>query len=73
MLLQNPAQNVLYFYILIGLSLVMGIMAVIPIVADMPVVISLLNSYSGIAACFAGFVMNNNLHRVGALLHLGLF
>lgn len=69
MLLQNPAQNVLYFYILIGLSLVMGIMAVIPIGgADMPVVISLLNSYSGMAACSAGFVMNNNLLIVAGAL-----
>jgi NAD(P) transhydrogenase subunit beta len=46
----------------IGLSLLFGIMAVIPIGgADMPVVISLLNSYSGLAACAAGFAINNNI------------
>ena len=69
MLLQNPAANVNYFYLLSVLSLVMGIMAVIPIGgADMPVVISLLNSYSGMAACSAGFVMNNNLLIVAGAL-----
>ena len=42
-----------------GLAFVLGIMAVIAIGgADMPVVISLLNSYSGLAACAAGFVIS---------------
>ena len=47
--------------VLIVLALVLGVMAVIPIGgADMPVVISLLNSYSGVAACAAGFAIGNN-------------
>jgi len=69
MLLKNPADNIQYFYIISGLSLIMGVMAVLPIGgADMPVVISLLNSYSGMAACSAGFVMNNNLLIVAGAL-----
>lgn len=44
------------------ISLVLGWLLVIPIGgADMPVVVSLLNSYSGIAACAAGFVIGNNV------------
>lgn len=55
---------------MVGLSLAIGIMAVLPIGgADMPVVISLLNAYSGVAVCAAGFVINNNLLIVaGALI-----
>ena len=53
-----------------GLAFLLGIMAVIAIGgADMPVVISLLNSYSGLAACAAGFVISNNLLIItGALV-----
>ena len=50
-----------YFYLLIALSAIIGITLTIPIGgADMPVVISLLNSYSGIAAASTGFVLDNN-------------
>ncbi|NIA28812.1 MAG: NAD synthetase [Actinobacteria bacterium] len=52
----------LLFYIIVGLSLIYGVLFVIPIGgADMPVVISLLNSFSGLAACAAGFVVKNNV------------
>ncbi|MBU2883547.1 NAD(P)(+) transhydrogenase (Re/Si-specific) subunit beta [Psychrosphaera sp. B3R10] len=58
-----------WHYIAIGLALVMGIMLVLPIGgADMPVVISLLNSYSGLAACAAGFALENNLLIVAGAL-----
>lgn len=58
----NPAVAYPVLIVCIVLSLVLGIMAVIPIGgADMPVVISLLNSYSGMAGCAAGFVIVNSV------------
>jgi NAD(P) transhydrogenase subunit beta len=49
------------FWGLMALACVLGVLLVIPIGgADMPVVISLLNSYSGLAACATGFVIQNN-------------
>ena len=53
-------SDVSYLYIIVGLSLMVGILIVIPIGgADMPVVVALLNSYSGIAGAGAGFVLGN--------------
>lgn len=56
-------------YALIGLSLLLGILAVIPIGGgDMPVVIAILNSFSGLAASAAGFVIFNNVLIVAGCL-----
>jgi NAD(P) transhydrogenase subunit beta len=62
--------NIPVFLVLVAISLVLGVMFVLPIGGgDMPVVISLLNSYSGIAASVAGFIlMNNMLIIAGALV-----
>jgi NAD(P) transhydrogenase subunit beta len=61
--------NLSYLYAVISLSFVFGVMFVIPIGGgDMPVVISLLNSYSGLAACAAGFAINNILLIVAGAL-----
>lgn len=50
------------FVLLVLIALVLGVMLVLPIGgADMPVVIALLNSYSGLAAAAAGFVIDNNV------------
>lgn len=63
-------QNIALFLGLVAISLLLGVLFVIPIGgADMPVVVSLLNSYSGLAASAAGFIlMNNMLIIAGALV-----
>ncbi|MFH0753278.1 MAG: NAD(P)(+) transhydrogenase (Re/Si-specific) subunit beta [Candidatus Omnitrophota bacterium] len=65
----QPTNN-LVFLLILALSLILGVLIVIPIGgADMPVVISVLNSYSGLVACTTGFVINNVLLIVvGALV-----
>jgi len=68
LLVGNPAQEPL-FLALIGAALLLGVFLVLPIGgADMPVVIALLNSYSGIAAATAGFIMNNTMLIVAGSL-----
>lgn len=60
---------IIAFAILAGLSLLLGIFFVLPIGgADMPVVISLLNSLSGLAASATGFVLDNNLLIISGTL-----
>ena len=55
-------QNQSNYWILVVIASLLGILLVIPIGgADMPVVIALLNSYSGLAATATGFVLDNNV------------
>jgi NAD(P) transhydrogenase subunit beta len=57
------------FYGLVGLSLLAGVSLVLPIGgADMPVVVALLNSYSGLASAATGFAISNNVLIVSGAL-----
>jgi NAD(P) transhydrogenase subunit beta len=57
-----PILSVLIFLVIIGLALAFGVLLIIPIGgADMPTVISILNSYAGLSAVAMGFVLGNNL------------
>jgi H+-translocating NAD(P) transhydrogenase subunit beta len=65
----NPKDITWMAYVLLGLSLIYGITFVIPIGgADMPVVISLLNSFTGVAAAMGGFLYNNQVMLTGGIL-----
>ena len=73
-LVVNPANGAA-FYTVLGLAFVLGISMVLPIGGgDMPVVISLLNSYAGLAASATGFAIGNNVLIIaGALEGAGGF
>ena len=67
-LVRNPGATHLY-PVMVGIALIVGVMLVIPIGgADMPTVISLLNSYAGLSAAAMGFVLNNKLLIVAGAL-----
>lgn len=62
-------SNANVLFLLLGLSLVYGILFVMPIGgADMPVVISLLNSFTGVAAAMGGFLYDNKVMLFGGIL-----
>jgi len=68
LLVLNPGQPIL-FLSMVGIALVVGVMLIIPIGgADMPTVISLLNSYAGLSAAAMGFVLNSKLLIVAGAL-----
>jgi NAD(P) transhydrogenase subunit beta len=58
-----------YIYLMFGIAVIYGILFVMPIGgADMPVVISLLNSFTGVAAAMGGFLYNNQAMLTGGIL-----
>src|SRR5438552_5294800 len=60
---------VIPFYVMLGLAFVFGVLLVLPIgSADMPVVMSLLNSYAGLASAATGFVLGNNVLIIAGTL-----
>ena len=65
----NPKDISWMAYLLLAMSMIYGITFVIPIGgADMPVVISLLNSFTGVAAAMGGFLYNNQVMLTGGIL-----
>lgn len=63
-----PTASVL-FYVMVGLAFLFGILLVLPIgAADMPVVMSLMNSYAGLAAAATGFAISNNVLIIAGTL-----
>jgi H+-translocating NAD(P) transhydrogenase subunit beta len=65
----SAANAIFIFYAIFTLSLLYGVFFVLPIGgADMPVVISLLNSFTGVAAACGGFLYNNKVMLTGGIL-----
>ncbi len=69
LVLKLDGGNHLLFYVVFALALLYGVMFVLPIGgADMPVVISLLNSFTGVAAACGGFLYDNKVMLTGGIL-----
>ncbi|PWT78121.1 MAG: NAD(P) transhydrogenase subunit beta [Bacteroidetes bacterium] len=67
--LDNGNQSRILFYSIVALALLYGVLFVMPIGgADMPVVISLLNSFTGVAAACGGFLYDNKAMLTGGIL-----
>ncbi|MEI2758686.1 MAG: NAD(P)(+) transhydrogenase (Re/Si-specific) subunit beta [Bacteroidia bacterium] len=65
----SGTESTMLLYLLFAAALVYGILFTIPIGgADMPVVISLLNSFTGLAAAFGGFLYDNKVMLTGGIL-----
>jgi NAD(P) transhydrogenase subunit beta len=62
-------ENPIYVYVILAVSFLYGVLFVLPIGgADMPVVISLLNSFTGVATAFGGFLYDNKVMLFGGIL-----
>jgi len=69
MVINGDLNTTAFMYLLLALSLLYGVLFVVPIGgADMPVVISLLNSFTGLAAAFGGFLYGNKAMLTGGIL-----
>ena len=65
----SGSESISLLYLLLAAALIYGILFTIPIGgADMPVVISLLNSFTGLAAAFGGFLYDNKVMLTGGIL-----
>lgn len=66
---QSSSELQGYIYVIFAMSVIYGVLFVMPIGgADMPVVISLLNSFTGVAAAMGGFLYNNQAMLTGGIL-----
>lgn len=67
-LIYDPTQST-FFFVMVGLSFLFGVLLVMPIgAADMPVVMSLMNSYAGLASAATGFALGNNVLIIAGTL-----